>query len=53
MLNGLQILDVWQDYFNHPTGSILGLFGSIYSIGSLAGLPFAYEASIYQEILPY
>ncbi|KAK5270509.1 hypothetical protein LTR99_004951 [Exophiala xenobiotica] len=41
MLNGLQILDVWQDYFHHPTGSILGLFGSIYSIGSLAGLPFA------------
>ncbi|RFU35585.1 hypothetical protein B7463_g818, partial [Scytalidium lignicola] len=41
MLNGLQILPVWQDYFNHPTGSILGLFGSIYSIGSLAGLPFA------------
>ncbi|KAL6249767.1 hypothetical protein RBB50_003622 [Rhinocladiella similis] len=41
MLNGLQILDVWQDYFDHPRGSILGLFGSIYSIGSLAGLPFA------------
>lgn len=42
MLNGLQILPIWQDYFNNPTGSILGLFGSIYSIGSLAGLPFAY-----------
>lgn len=41
MLNGLQILPVWQNYFNHPTGSLLGLFGSIYSIGSLAGLPFA------------
>ncbi|KAJ5620923.1 hypothetical protein N7510_004907 [Penicillium lagena] len=41
MLNGLQILDIWQDYFHHPTGSILGLFGSIYSIGGLAGLPFA------------
>ncbi|OAP59671.1 hypothetical protein AYL99_06969 [Fonsecaea erecta] len=48
MLNGLQILDVWQDYFNHPTGSLLGLFGSIYSIGSLAGLPFApYLCDIY------
>ncbi|KAK0347959.1 hypothetical protein LTR91_005840 [Friedmanniomyces endolithicus] len=41
MLNGLQILPVWQTYFNHPAGPLLGLFGSIYSIGSLAGLPFA------------
>ncbi|KAF2096612.1 general substrate transporter [Rhizodiscina lignyota] len=41
MLNGLQILPVWQDYFQHPHGSLLGLFGSIYSIGNLAGLPFA------------
>lgn len=41
MLNGLQILPIWQDYFNHPTGSLLGLFGSIYSIGSLASLPLA------------
>jgi len=41
MLNGLQILPVWQNYFNHPEGALLGLFGSIYSIGSLAGLPFA------------
>ncbi|KFX91459.1 hypothetical protein V490_05888 [Pseudogymnoascus sp. VKM F-3557] len=41
MLNGLQILPVWQDYFHHPQGALLGLFGSIYSIGSLVGLPFA------------
>lgn len=40
-LNGLQILPVWQNYFNHPEGALLGLFGSIYSIGSLAGLPVA------------
>ena len=52
MLNGLQILPVWQNYFNHPTGSILGLFGSIYSIGSLAGLPFAYvELAVRVRIL--
>jgi MFS family permease len=37
----LQILPIWQNYFEHPRGAILGLFGSIYSIGSLAGLPFA------------
>ncbi|KAK6435204.1 hypothetical protein LTR95_008611 [Oleoguttula sp. CCFEE 5521] len=45
---GLQILPVWQEYFKHPRGSLLGLFGSIYSIGSLAGLPFApYLADTY------
>ncbi|KAJ9629509.1 hypothetical protein H2203_001883 [Taxawa tesnikishii (nom. ined.)] len=41
MLNGLQILPIWQTSFNNPHGSLLGLFGSIYSIGSLAGLPVA------------
>jgi MFS family permease len=40
-LNGLQILPVWQSYFNHPQGALLGLFGSIFSIGALTGLPFA------------
>lgn len=49
MLNGLQILPIWQDYFNNPTGSILGLFGSIYSIGSLAGLPFAYDIFLHGD----
>lgn len=34
MLNGLQILPIWQTSFNNPHGSLLGLFGSIYSIGT-------------------
>lgn len=38
---GLQILPSWQDYFGHPDGSLLGLYGSIFSLGSLCGLPFA------------
>lgn len=25
MMNGLQSLVYWQEYFNHPTGSILGM----------------------------
>ncbi|KAK5175399.1 uncharacterized protein LTR77_000538 [Saxophila tyrrhenica] len=41
MLNSLQNLDSWRDYFNDPSGSLLGLYGSIFSIGSLCGLPFA------------
>ncbi|KAF2149855.1 hexose transporter protein [Myriangium duriaei CBS 260.36] len=39
MVNGLQSLDVWQNYFHHPSGSLLGLFSCIMSVGSLAALP--------------
>jgi len=39
MINGLQSLDYWQDYFGHPTGSLLGLLACIMSIGSLVALP--------------
>lgn len=39
MVNGLQSLDIWQDYFHHPSGSLLGLFSCIMSVGSLAALP--------------
>ncbi|KAI0056386.1 hexose transporter [Artomyces pyxidatus] len=40
MMNGLQILDQWEDAFNHPTGSKLGLLGAIQNIGSLGATPF-------------
>lgn len=40
MMNGLQSLTYWQDYFGHPRGSILGLFNSSMSLGSLIGLFF-------------
>ncbi|EMC91174.1 hypothetical protein BAUCODRAFT_317249 [Baudoinia panamericana UAMH 10762] len=40
MVNGLQSLNVWQDYFHHPTGSILGLFSAIMSVGSITAIPF-------------
>ncbi|KAL2834766.1 general substrate transporter [Aspergillus pseudoustus] len=39
MMNGLQSLVYWQDYFNHPSGSLLGLFSGIMSVGSLVALP--------------
>lgn len=38
MMNGLQTLSYWQEYFNHPKGSILGLFNASMSLGSLIGL---------------
>lgn len=39
-MNGLQGLTYWQEYFNHPKGSILGLFNASMSLGSLIGLFF-------------
>ena len=41
MMNNLQTLTVWQEYFHHPQGSLLGVFNSIQSIGGIAGLPVA------------
>lgn len=40
-MNGLQTLNGWQAYFNNPTGSLLGIFNAIQSIGGIASLPFA------------
>jgi len=39
MVNGLQSLDVWQDYFHHPDGAMIGLFSAIMSVGSIVALP--------------
>jgi MFS family permease len=40
MMNGLQTLSYWREYFNNPKGSILGLFNASMSLGSLLGLFF-------------
>jgi hypothetical protein len=29
MMNGLQTVDNWQNYFHHPQGSTLGVFNAI------------------------
>ncbi|OOO09787.1 sugar transporter [Aspergillus oryzae] len=39
MMNGLQTLEPWQEYFDHPSGSLLGILSAIMSLGSLAALP--------------
>lgn len=47
MMNGLQTLTPWQDYFHHPSGSLLGLLNCIMSVGSLCALPVVpYAADI-------
>ncbi|KAL5359956.1 general substrate transporter [Aspergillus floccosus] len=40
MMNGLNTLSYWQEYFNYPRGAILGLFNASMSLGSLIGLFF-------------
>lgn len=40
MLNSSQVMDNWQEYFDHPVGSKLGILNSIYQIGSIACYPF-------------
>ena len=38
-MNGLQTLSYWQNAFNHPTASMLGLLNAIFSVGQVVGLP--------------
>jgi MFS family permease len=38
MMNGLQTLSFWRDYFGDPQGSTLGIFNASMSLGSLIGL---------------
>ncbi|KJR86242.1 hexose transporter [Sporothrix schenckii 1099-18] len=43
MMNGLQTLSYWQNFFDHPHGSLLGLFNASMSLGSIVGqLPVPY-----------
>ncbi|KAF9014277.1 hexose transporter [Cyathus striatus] len=41
MMNGLQSLPQWKDYFGSPSGGKLGLLNAIQNIGSLAAYPFS------------
>ncbi|KAG8901904.1 hypothetical protein FRB99_005007 [Tulasnella sp. 403] len=41
MVNGLQLVEQWQDYFHDPSGPTLGLMTSVQNIGGLVALPFA------------
>lgn len=39
LMNGLQSLPQWKDYFNNPQGAMLGLVNAAQSIGSVLALP--------------
>ncbi|KAJ5644257.1 uncharacterized protein N7484_006764 [Penicillium longicatenatum] len=40
MMNGLQAVGTWNEYFNYPSGSILGLLTAILSLGAICATPF-------------
>ncbi|PLB44510.1 general substrate transporter [Aspergillus steynii IBT 23096] len=39
LMNGLQSISQWQNYFGNPTGSTLGVVNAAQSIGSVLALP--------------
>jgi sugar porter (SP) family MFS transporter len=41
MLNGLQSMETWRDYFNHPTGQHLGTLSNGMLFGGIACYPIA------------
>lgn len=41
LLNGLQTMTQWQDYFNHPKSAKIGLYSAILQIGALSAVFFS------------
>lgn len=41
MMNGLQSVSHWKEYFGNPTAQELGLFNAIQSIGAFCAIPLA------------
>jgi len=40
MINALQIVPSWKDYFGDPQGSLKGIIAAAYSLGAILSLPF-------------
>lgn len=41
LMDKQQNMDIWQEYFNEPTGSNMGRLQAMYAIGSIVSMPFA------------
>lgn len=53
MMNGLQTLPQWRNYFNNPDAGTLGAMNAIYPVGKLCGIfPVAWLADRYGRKLP-
>ncbi|KAF2249075.1 hexose transporter-like protein [Trematosphaeria pertusa] len=40
MMNGMQALVYWKEYFNNPKGGQLGLLVACYNVGAVSSIPF-------------
>jgi len=40
MINALQLLESWNEYFDNPEGSLKGIIAAAYSLGAVLSLPF-------------
>jgi MFS family permease len=40
MMNGMQALVFWKEYFNNPKGGLLGLLVACYNLGGITAIPF-------------
>jgi MFS family permease len=40
MMNGMQALVYWKEYFNYPKGGQLGLLVACYNLGAISSIPF-------------
>ncbi|KAK4044178.1 general substrate transporter [Parachaetomium inaequale] len=47
MMNSLQAVQSWVDYFDNPNSSRLGLLNAMYSLGALMAIPFIPTVSQY------
>ncbi|KAK3294443.1 general substrate transporter [Chaetomium fimeti] len=47
MMNSLQAVQSWVDYFDNPTSDRLGLLNAMYSLGALMAIPFIPTTSQY------
>ena len=40
MMNGMQALTYWKEFFNYPKGGQLGLLVACYNLGAITSIPF-------------
>ncbi|KAM0277047.1 hypothetical protein ACHAQH_006117 [Verticillium albo-atrum] len=40
MINALQMVDAWKEYFGYPAGALQGIIAAAYSLGAILSLPF-------------
>jgi MFS family permease len=51
MMNALQTSGQWQNYFNHPRGSLLAFYNLAFALGQLvAVIPFPFPATIADKL---